>query len=212
MLVILSSVATFFIQRQVRVSFTQRPWGIIFPLLALVELVVMGYFNGKRRDLPAFFVSGAFIVGMLSSAAFSLYPYVLPAIDPANKPDYLQRLILTVWANSWMGLVDHWHDSSRHLLSCDLSPLLEQHQARGCARTLTFKRDMQLVVEPGRWSAENSQFVGRHRVADPLGGVGEDVSAVHFARHQFAKRAGIGHARKVGQHPATKAGFYNWGT
>lgn len=84
-LVILSTVATFFIQRQVRVSFTERPWGIIFPLLALVGLIVMGYLNLKRHDLPAFFASGAFIVGMLSSAAFSLYPYVLPAVEPANS-------------------------------------------------------------------------------------------------------------------------------
>lgn len=80
-----SSIATFVIQSQVFVSFHQRPWGVIFPLLALVGLIGMGYCNFKKQDLAAFFSSGAFIVGMLASSAFGVYPYVLPAVDPANS-------------------------------------------------------------------------------------------------------------------------------
>ncbi len=84
-LAILTSVATFFVQSQVYTSFNQRPWGIIFPLIALVGLLGAGYFNFRKRDLPALLSSGAFIVGMLTSAAFSLYPLVLPAVNPANS-------------------------------------------------------------------------------------------------------------------------------
>jgi len=84
-LAILASIATFFVQPQVHMSFNQRPWGIIFPLIALVGLLGAGYFNFRKRDLPALLSSGAFIVGMLTSAAFSLYPLVLPAVNPAKS-------------------------------------------------------------------------------------------------------------------------------
>src|SRR6266700_3766084 len=84
-LAILASVATFLVQPQVYASFTQRPWGIIFPLIALVGLLCAGYFNFRQRDMPALLSSGTFILGMLSSAAFSLYPLVLPAVNRANS-------------------------------------------------------------------------------------------------------------------------------
>src|SRR5205085_3340118 len=84
-LAILASIATFFIQPQVYTSFTQRPWGIIFPLLAFVGLLATGFFNFRKRDMPALLSSGAFILGMLTSAAFSLYPLVLPSTSGTNS-------------------------------------------------------------------------------------------------------------------------------
>lgn len=84
-LAILATIATFFIQSQVFTSFTQRPWGAIFPFIALLGLLGVGLFNFTKRDLAALFSSGAFIVGMLASAAFSLYPLVLPAVNHANS-------------------------------------------------------------------------------------------------------------------------------
>lgn len=84
-LAILASIATFFVQPQVLTSFTQRPWGIIFPLIGLAGLAGAGYFNLRKRDMPALLSSGMFILGMLSSAAFSLYPLVLPATNHANS-------------------------------------------------------------------------------------------------------------------------------
>ncbi len=84
-LAILASIATFFVQSQVYTSFTQRPWGIVFPLIGFAGLLGMGFFNLRKRDMPALLSSGAFILGMLSSAAFSLYPLVLPATNRANS-------------------------------------------------------------------------------------------------------------------------------
>ena len=84
-LAILASVATFYLQPQVYTSFTQRPWGVIFPLIALVGLLGSGYFNFRGRDGAALLSSGAFILGMLASAAFSLYPLVLPAANHAHS-------------------------------------------------------------------------------------------------------------------------------
>ena len=84
-LVILASIATFFIQPQVYTSFTQRPWGVIFPLIAFLGLLGSGFFNFRKRDMPALLSSGTFILGMLSSAAFSLYPLVLPSVSGTNS-------------------------------------------------------------------------------------------------------------------------------
>ena len=84
-LVVLGTIATFSVQPQVSASFFSRPWGFIFPIIGLARLIEMGYYNIKQRDMAALLSSGAFILGMLTSAAFSLYPLVLPAVNPANS-------------------------------------------------------------------------------------------------------------------------------
>jgi cytochrome d ubiquinol oxidase subunit II len=80
-----STLITFFVQPYILASFMARPWGVIFPLLALAGLISTIYFNIQQRDLLALFSSGAFIAGMFASSAFGLYPYVLPAVDRANS-------------------------------------------------------------------------------------------------------------------------------
>jgi len=84
-LTILGTLATFSVQPAIIASFGSRPWEIIFPLIALAGLAGMGYFNIRQRELAAFFSSCAFIGGMLASAAISLYPMVLPAVNRANS-------------------------------------------------------------------------------------------------------------------------------
>jgi len=60
----------------------------VFPLLAVAGLIGMRAID--RRNAAAFLCSSLFIVGMLTSAAFGLCPYVLPSnTDP--------RLGLTVY-------------------------------------------------------------------------------------------------------------------
>ena len=80
-----STIVTFSVQPHVAASFLSRPWGFIFPIIALIGLIGMGYATFRQRDMLAFFSSGAFIVGMLSSSAFGLYPLVLPATNGANS-------------------------------------------------------------------------------------------------------------------------------
>lgn len=84
-LTILSSLATYIVQPHIRTSFIARPWGVIFPLLALAGLVGTRYWNERRQDLLAFWASSAFIFGLLTSAACGLYPNVLPAVNPAHS-------------------------------------------------------------------------------------------------------------------------------
>lgn len=92
-LLIPSTITTWLVQPQLAASYFGRPWGFIFPLLALGGIVALGYFTlrrhdpaqGRRDDLSAFFSSCVFIAGMLCSAAFGLYPLMLPAVNHANS-------------------------------------------------------------------------------------------------------------------------------
>jgi cytochrome d ubiquinol oxidase subunit II len=77
--VIAITLASFRIQPHLRESFGLRPWGYIFPLLALVGLVGIQGTNSSRKGLEAFLSSCLFILGMLTSAAFGVYPYLLPS-------------------------------------------------------------------------------------------------------------------------------------
>ena len=61
-----------------------RPWGAVFPALAMAGLVGIWLFHARSQTGKAFLASCAYLVGMLTSAAFGIYPYVLPSIhDPA---------------------------------------------------------------------------------------------------------------------------------
>jgi cytochrome d ubiquinol oxidase subunit II len=82
--VVAITAASFRVQPHLQESFAARPWGCIFPLAALVGLAGMRIRSGRREGLDAFLCSCLFLLGMLTSAAFGLYPNVLPSNrDPA---------------------------------------------------------------------------------------------------------------------------------
>jgi cytochrome d ubiquinol oxidase subunit II len=77
-----TAIITFFsfrIQGNIGKEFTDRPWGYVFPLLALAGLAGMRIYSGRLRGLAAFLSSSLYLVGMLTSVAFGLFPYVLPS-------------------------------------------------------------------------------------------------------------------------------------
>jgi cytochrome d ubiquinol oxidase subunit II len=75
---------TFRVQPNVPARLNAHPWGYIFPLLALAGLLAMRSVRGRRADRRAFLGSCAYLSGMLASAAFGIYPCLLPAnADPA---------------------------------------------------------------------------------------------------------------------------------
>ncbi|HZU77991.1 MAG TPA: cytochrome d ubiquinol oxidase subunit II, partial [Dehalococcoidia bacterium] len=82
---ILGTAATFWVQPAVAKGFGARPWGVIFPLIAVAGLVAVEYFRRTGQDLRALFASGAFLAGMMASSLLALYPMVLPAKTPANS-------------------------------------------------------------------------------------------------------------------------------
>jgi cytochrome bd ubiquinol oxidase subunit II len=80
-LAILGTIATFVVQPQLITNFLGYPWGFIFPVIALVGFVGVIVFNFRQQDLAVFFASCAFIVGMLTSAAFGIFPMLLPGVN-----------------------------------------------------------------------------------------------------------------------------------
>ena len=81
----LATVATFWLRPSMWDSFTARPWGFVLPALAIGGLIGLFYFQSRGRDLASLLSSGAYILGMLTSTVFAVYPNVLPAVDPANS-------------------------------------------------------------------------------------------------------------------------------
>ena len=81
----ITTVATFSLRPGMLSSFSERPWGVVFPALAVAGLALGGYFGFRRRDRAAFLSSGAYIAGMMASTAFAIYPNVLPAVEPENS-------------------------------------------------------------------------------------------------------------------------------
>ena len=82
--VVAITLASFRIQPLLGESFRARPWGYAFPLLALAGLIGAPLMNRARKELEAFLCSCLFLIGMLTSVTFGVYPYVLPSnSDPA---------------------------------------------------------------------------------------------------------------------------------
>jgi cytochrome d ubiquinol oxidase subunit II len=78
--VVLITFVSFRVQPHLGESFRARPWGYGFPLIAAAGLVLMKTCSGLR----GFLSSCVLITGLLTSAAFGMYPYVLPSSgDPA---------------------------------------------------------------------------------------------------------------------------------
>ena len=84
-LTLLATPATFWVSPEMLQSFNERPYGYVLPLVAIAGLVGMIYSNLTRQDRAAFLSSSTYIVGMLTSTVFAVYPNVLPAVDPANS-------------------------------------------------------------------------------------------------------------------------------
>ena len=107
LMTVVVTIATFAIQPVVLASFADRPWGYIFPILAvagLIGVLLFGRYQGE--ELKTFLASCLFIVGMLTSAVQGVYPYVLPSntnpslgltIFNAAAPEYGQRVGLIWW-------------------------------------------------------------------------------------------------------------------
>jgi len=99
------TAVTFRVQPQVLVNLKTRPWGFVFPALAIAGLAGVAFELIRKDELKAFLASCAYLAGMLTSTAFGVYPMVLPARDPAysmtiasaKAGDYGLKLGLVWW-------------------------------------------------------------------------------------------------------------------
>jgi cytochrome d ubiquinol oxidase subunit II len=83
-LTIAATICTHFVQPHMPARFKEQPWGHLFPLLAVAGFAVAVWMRRRKKDLAAFLGSALFLIGMLTSVAFSLYPYMLPGNPDAS--------------------------------------------------------------------------------------------------------------------------------
>jgi cytochrome d ubiquinol oxidase subunit II len=82
-LTVAMSAATMLVQPRVPDVLLHEPWRLVFPLAAAAALVAAPLAHRSRRDHLAFGLWSAFLALLLASAAFGLYPWLLPSsIDP----------------------------------------------------------------------------------------------------------------------------------
>jgi cytochrome bd ubiquinol oxidase subunit II len=102
----LITVVTFRVQPQVPANLSTHAWGYVFPALALAGLFAIRWYVGSQDSIRAFLGSCAYIVGMLTSVVFGVYPYVLPAstnaayaltVHNAKAADYGLKIGLVWW-------------------------------------------------------------------------------------------------------------------
>jgi cytochrome d ubiquinol oxidase subunit II len=98
-LTVIITIVSFRLQPNIIQEFSEHSWGYVFPLLAFAGLAGMRIWSARSRDLAAFLSSCLYLVGMLTSTVFGVFPYVLPS---SNSPE--QSLTVTNAAAAEYGL------------------------------------------------------------------------------------------------------------
>lgn len=104
LLTIVVTAVTLTLQPQVLSNMNARPWGAAFPVVALGGLAAVRWFLSKESDRAAFLSSATYIVGMLLSAAFGVYPYLLPASTDVSHGLTAEQVAAPAYG-LWVGLV-----------------------------------------------------------------------------------------------------------
>lgn len=73
----LTVTAVPFVQPSLRLNFAGHPMEYLVPLSGVVALATSLYFRRRQCDTAAFFASSFFILLMLASVTFGMYPYIL---------------------------------------------------------------------------------------------------------------------------------------
>jgi len=81
----LLTMITFAVQPQVAANFKTWPLGYILPAIAVAGLAGVQFELRRRGELNAFLSSATYLLGMLTSVVFGVYPMVLPARNPVNS-------------------------------------------------------------------------------------------------------------------------------
>lgn len=83
-LVVALTAATAYVQPNLRANLSARPLGLLAPLAGSVALGVVAVAFRAGRLQRAFRASAVFISALLGSAAYAIFPYVLPARVPSR--------------------------------------------------------------------------------------------------------------------------------
>jgi cytochrome d ubiquinol oxidase subunit II len=99
------TMITFTVQPQVIANFKTWPIGLIFPAIAVAGLAGIIFELRRGNERNAFLASCGYLLGMLTSVVFGVYPMVLPARNPAysltvanaKAADYGLKIGLVWW-------------------------------------------------------------------------------------------------------------------
>lgn len=78
----LLTMITFTVQPQVIANFKTWPIGFVLPAIAIAGLSGIQFELRRGKELNAFLASCTYLLGMLTSVVFGVYPMVLPARNP----------------------------------------------------------------------------------------------------------------------------------
>jgi cytochrome bd ubiquinol oxidase subunit II len=101
----LLTMVTFSVQPQVVANFKTWPVGFILPAIAIAGLAGIQFELRRGKERNAFLASCTYLLGMLTSVVFGVYPMVLPARNPiysltiggAKAGDYGLKVGLIWW-------------------------------------------------------------------------------------------------------------------
>jgi len=105
-LTVIVTLVTFGVQPQIRMNLSARPWGFLFPVLAIGGLAGVRWNLTRKNEAKTFAASCAYLAGMLICVVFGVYPMVLPARDSvhsltvanAKAGEYGLKIGLVWWA------------------------------------------------------------------------------------------------------------------
>jgi len=102
-LAVFATVASFAVQPNIGDSLSARPWGLGFALMSVAGLIGSLVLRKRGQARAAFLASGVFLFALVCCAALGIYPYLLPARDPA------------------LGMIAHDHAAGAHGLAVGLA-------------------------------------------------------------------------------------------
>ena len=120
---IIVTALTVQVQPQVSVNLANHVQGYVLPALAFGGLLAIWGCQRARRDVEAFLASCAYILAMLASAAFGVFPYLLPArpdpslgltIQNAATGSYGLKVALAWWIPGMVLTVGYFVLTYRH--------------------------------------------------------------------------------------------------
>lgn len=74
-------------------NYVNHPWKFIAPIFAILGSIISAFFAKKQSLNKAFILSSLSIFGVVSSAGFAMFPFIVPSITHPNES-------LTVWDSS----------------------------------------------------------------------------------------------------------------
>jgi cytochrome d ubiquinol oxidase subunit II len=81
-LTLVSLFATLSIHPKLLANYNALPIGYAIPVLVFASLIAVFVFQKSKREVAAFVSGGLYLTLMLVGAVYSLYPVILPAVDP----------------------------------------------------------------------------------------------------------------------------------